>query len=270
MTEDYFLGVHQRELERLDRQHLAWQPEMQNLIKTAHLADCKTILDLGCGPGFTTFELAKNCPNSQITALDKATLYQEYLRFQINTHQTKNIQPLHADILDLTNQKGLYKAAFCRWFLAFLIADLPTVLSNIYQKLQPGGVFAIMEYLTLDSFTCSPPNKSFDAYTKAWNNFYLNHGGDAKIGTYLPTLLKKVGFTIEAQECVGGISPVKHRWWNWWRDAFDNFAPTFVEQNLMTKTDFDALNTYWKTQETTETGFIYSAVIVQIVARKPM
>ena len=268
MNEDYFLGVHQKEIARLDRQHTAWQLETQGLIESAKLADCNSILDLGCGPGFTTFELAKNCPTATITALDKAALYQDYLRFQIQKSKTKNIELLQANILDLPQQKGLYEGAFCRWFLAFLIADLPAVLEAIYKKIKPGGVFAMMEYLTLDSFTCVPANKSFDAHTKAWNQFYLNNGGDAKIGTYLPSLLEETGFTIESQTCVGGMSPVKHRWWNWWRDAFDNFAPTFVEQGLMTQVDFDALEEYWQKQASTNTGFIYSAVIVQIVARK--
>lgn len=268
MNKDYFLGVHQQELERLDRQHLAWQAETQALIKTSRLADCENILDLGCGPGFTTFELAKHCPQSQITALDKATLYQDYLRFQVQEQQVQHIHPLQADILDLSHQDGLYEGAFCRWFLAFLIADLPAVLGSIYDKLQPGGVFASMEYLTLDSFTASPPHPSFDANTEAWNNFYLNHGGDAKVGTYLPQLLEQAGFTIESQTCVGGMSSVGHRWWNWWRDAFDNFAPTFVKQGLMTQADFDALKKYWAERTATKDGFIYSAVIVQIVARK--
>ena len=268
MSEDYFIGVHQQEIERLDRQHLAWQPETQALIQSAKLADCKNILDLGCGPGFTTFELANTCPKTHITALDKANLYQDYLRFQIQKRKTQNIALLHADILDLPKQEGLYEAAFCRWFLAFLIADLPAVLEAIYKKLQPGGVFVAMEYLTLDSFTCAPANESFDAHTKAWNQFYLNNGGDAKIGTYLTTFLEQAGFTIESQTCVGGMAPVQHRWWNWWRDAFNDFAPTFVEQGLMTPTDFEALQAYWAEQEKTKNGFIYSAVITQIVARK--
>jgi len=34
--EDYFLGVHQKEVERLRRQHLAWQPATQQLIQTAN------------------------------------------------------------------------------------------------------------------------------------------------------------------------------------------------------------------------------------------
>ena len=265
---DYFLGVHQKELERLDRQHQAWQPETQQLIKKANLPNCKTILDLGCGPGFTTFEIAKNCPNAQITALDKASLYQAYLKHQVTQTQASNIQPLHADLLDLREQDVLFDGAFCRWVLAFLIEDLPTILSTIYQKLTPGGVFAAMEYLTLDSFTCSPPNKDFDANTQAWKNFYLTNGGDANIGTYLPQLLVEAGFEIEAHDCVGGFAPVGHRWWHWWRDAHHDFAPIFVEQGLMTEQAHQAATAYFAQQGSNKNGFIYSAIISQVIARK--
>lgn len=265
---DYFLGVHQKELERLDRQHQAWQPETQQLIQRADLPNCEQILDLGCGPGFTTFEIANNCPKSQITALDKANLYQEYLQYEINQRQLKNIRPLHADILDLTQKEGLYDGAFCRWVLAFLIDDLASILSAIYQKLKPGGVFAAMEYLTLDSFTSAPPNKDFDANTKAWKDFYLTNGGDANIGRYLPQLLIEAGFEIESSSCVGGFAPVGHRWWHWWRDAHKDFAPIFVAQGLMTEAEHKGATDYFTEQETNKNGFIYSAVILQIIARK--
>lgn len=265
---DYFIGVHQKEVERLRRQHLAWQPATQQLIKTANLPACKNILDLGCGPGFTTFELADACPNAHITALDKATLYQKYLQARIAQKQASNITPLQADILDLAQQDKLYDGAFCRWVLAFLIADLPAILASIYQKLAPGGVFAAMEYLTLDSFTSAPPNKNFDAHTQAWKVFYLKNHGDANIGTYLPQLLTDAGFVIESINCVGGMAPVQHRWWYWWKDAFHDFAPIFVEQGLMTQADFDGLAAYWKEQTATNNGFIYTGIISQIVARK--
>ncbi len=266
--EDYFLGVHQKELIRLDRQHTAWQPETQALIEKANLADCKTILDLGCGPGFTTFELAKHCPNTQITALDKATLYQKYLSYQIEQKQAKNITPLYEDVLNLAKQEGQYDAAFCRWVLAFLIEDLKEILAAIYQKLTPGGVFAAMEYLTLGNTLSSPPNDGFIANTNAWHNFYLKHGGDAQIGTYLPKLLQEAGFTLVHQTCVGGFAPVGHRWWHWWREAHEDFAPIFVEQDLMTQAAYLEANTFFKAQASNEKGFIYSPIILQVVARK--
>jgi len=266
--EDYFLGVHQKELERLDRQHTAWQPSTQQLIQQANLPNCQSILDLGCGPGFTTFELADNCPNAHITALDKAALYQKFLQHQITQKKAKNITPLYEDILNLGQQQGQYDGAFCRWFLAFLIDDLPNILSAIYDKLNPGGVFAAMEYLTLGNVLSAPPNKGFLANTRAWHNFYLTNSGDANIGTYLPQLLMNAGFTIEHQTCVGGFAPVGHRWWNWWRDAHENFAPVFVEQNLMTPAELTEATAFFKAQETNEKGFIYSPIILQVVARK--
>lgn len=266
--EDYFLGVHQQELERLDRQHTAWQPSTQALIERANLSNCKSILDFGCGPGFTTFEIAKHCPNAQITALDKATLYQDYLKHQIEQKQAKNIQPLYEDVLNLLNHPATYDGAFCRWVLAFLIPDLKEILAAIYEKLNPGGVFAAMEYLTLGNVLSSPPNEGFLANTKGWHNFYLTNGGDAQVGTYLPKLLQEVGFTLEHQTCVGGFAPVGHRWWHWWRDAHENFAPVFVEQNLMTEEERLEASTFFKAQETNEKGFIYSPIILQVVARK--
>ncbi|MFK7980386.1 MAG: class I SAM-dependent methyltransferase [Saprospiraceae bacterium] len=266
--EDYFLGVHQKELTRLDKQHTAWRPETQQLIQQANLANCASILDLGCGPGFTTFEIAKHCPSSQITALDKAALYQDYLNYQIKQQQTTNITPLHADLLNLGKANKQFDGAFCRWVLAFLIEDLKEILSAVYQKLNPGGVFAAMEYLTLGNTLSSPPNDGFLANTRAWHNFYLTNGGDAQIGTYLPDLLEEVGFTVAHQTCVGGFTPVGHRLWHWWREAHEDFAPVFVEQGLMTQAEYLTANTFFKEQESNKTGFIYSPIILQIVARK--
>lgn len=266
--EDYFLGVHQKEVTRLDRQHTAWQPETVQLIKQANLPNCQSILDFGCGPGFTTFEIAKHCPDSQITALDKATLYQNYLKHQIEQKQAKNIIPLYEDVLNLLNHPDTYDGAFCRWVLAFLIPDLKEIIAALYQKLNPGGVFAAMEYLTLGNVLSSPPNNGFLANTKGWHNFYLTNGGDANIGTYLPQLLMDAGFIIEHQTCVGGFAPVGHRWWQWWREAHEDFAPIFVEQGLMTQAEYLEANAFFKEQAHNKNGFIYSPIIMQIVARK--
>ena len=268
LHEDYFLGVHQRELERLDRQHTAWHPSTQQLIEKAGLPNCRTILDLGCGPGFTTLEIAKHCPQSTITALDKATLYQQFLEHQIEKLTIPNVRPLYADVLHLTQQPGQFDGAFCRWFLAFLIPNLEEVLAAVYEKLAPGGVFAAMEYLTLGNVVSSPPNKDFDANTRAWNNFYLTNDGDASIGTYLTGMLEEIGFTITYQDCVGGFAEVGHRWWHWWRDAHLNFAPVFVEQGLMTQSELEGATAFFAEQENNPTGFIYTPIILRVVARK--
>ena len=268
MSEDYFLGVSQDELQRLQRQHIAWQPETIELIKRAELHKAANILDLGCGPGFTSIELSQSCPESTIYALDKSELYHNYLKEKIQSDKLDKITPIQKDIISDTESEELYDGAFCRWFLAFLIQDLKKVLSNIYSKLKPGASFALMEYLTLESFTPSPPSTSFDAYKRAWINFYLAHGGDSNIGSYLPSVLEEVGFTVTSQHCVGGQSAPDHRWYRWWRDAFDHFSPRFVEEKLMSESDRKDLDKYFREQENNKNSFLYSAVILQIVAVK--
>lgn len=268
MPKDYFLGVHQKELERLERQHEAWRPETIQHFKDAGFEDCKSILDIGSGPGFTSFEIAKQCPQATVTALDKADLYQEYLQDRVANQKQSRVIPLHADLIDLPQSAERYDGAFCRWVLAFLIPDLKQVLKTIYDTLEPGGVFAPMEYLSLDTFTCSPPSKHFDAYRKAWTDFYLVNGGDANIGTYLPLMLEEAGFTIKSIKSVGGHSPYGHRLYTWWRDAFDNFAPTFVKDGLMEQHDFDELQKYWTAQENNPHAYVYTTIISQIVAQK--
>lgn len=266
--EEYFLGVSKEELNRLGRQHQAWLPETQQLIQNAKLNKSKSILDIGCGPGFTSVELSKLCPQSKVYGLDKSSVYHEHLANNLIAELSTNIEYIKADISEF-NQKNKYGGAFCRWVLAFLISDLENVLQNIYNALTPGSPFAIMEYLTLDSFTSSPPTLCFDTYKKAWIDFYLHNGGDASIGAYLPVILKKVGFEIVNTNCVGGLAPTNHRWWNWWRDAFDHFAPRFVEDGLMTQENFDGLRIYWGEQEQNPDGFIYTGIISQIIAVKP-
>ncbi len=268
MSEDYFLGVHEKELERLKRQHEAWRPETIQHFKDAGFDQCMHILDIGSGPGFTTFEIAEQYPQAQVTALDKADLYQSYLKDEVVKRGYNNVSPLHADLLNLADSKTRYDGAFCRWVLAFLIPDLTEVLTTIYDKLEPGGVFAPMEYLSLDTFTCSPPSKHFDAYRNAWKNFYLTNHGDANIGTYLPQMLVEVGFKIRSIKSVGGHSPYGHRLYTWWRDAYDNFAPTFVRDGLMAQQDFDELQKYWTAQANNPHAYVYTTIISQIVAYK--
>jgi ubiquinone/menaquinone biosynthesis C-methylase UbiE len=89
-----------------------------------------------------------------------------------------NVRTVEADVSRLEAIEGGFDGAFCRFFLAFLIADLDRVLCTIHRSLKPGGVLAAMEYLTLGSATCSPESRGFDAHTRAWVDYYRAHGAD--------------------------------------------------------------------------------------------
>jgi SAM-dependent methyltransferase len=266
---DYFIGVTASEIDRLRAQHEAWRPETESLWQDAGFRSSCSILDLGCGPGFTSLDLARQVGSSgQVCAVDKSASYLDYLAGQARSLAITNITSLNADLSEPGSIPGAFDGAFCRWFLAFLRDDLDAVLENVRGSLRPGGTFAAMEYLTLRSATCSPSSAAFDANTRAWIEFYASHGGDTSVGESLPHRLAAAGFEVRSLRCVGGMADPTHRWWGWWERLIRDFGPRFVESGLLLSSEWDALLRDWALFSSQPNSFIYTPVLLQVVAER--
>ena len=69
----YVLGTHSEELERLGRQHQIWQAEAMAAWDKAGFKSGDHLLDLGCGPGFASFDLAELVGlTGQVLGIDQA------------------------------------------------------------------------------------------------------------------------------------------------------------------------------------------------------
>ena len=270
MSGDYFIGVTSSEIDRLRTQHEAWRPETESLWSEAGFPSMKSLMDLGCGPGFTSVDLARVVGTSgNVCAVDKASSYLTYLADHARGQGITNVTTLNADLTRAGSVAGRFDGAFCRWFLAFLKDDLGVVFDNVRESLRPGGVFAAMEYLTLRSVTCSPPSAAFDANTRAWIEFYAQHGGDTSIGESLPHRLTESGFRIRSLRCVGGMAHPSHRWWGWWGRLIRDFGPKFVESGLLRPDHWDTLQRDWESFSVDSNSFIYTPILLQVVAERP-
>lgn len=269
MSSDYFIGVSEAEVDRLRMQHDAWRPETELLWKDAGFTSCRSMLDLGCGPGFTSLDLARIVgPAGEVCAVDKADSYLQSLAGQARARRVANVRVLNADLARSQSISGSFDGAFCRWFLAFLRDDLDVALQNIRESLRPGGVFAAMEYLTLGSLTCSPPSEAFDANARAWVEFYARHGGDTTVGQVLPRRLASAGFRVRSMRCVGGMAGPQHRWWSWWGRLIDDFGPKFVEEGLLRPQELEALYRDWADLSGQPHSFIYTPILLQVIAER--
>ncbi len=271
MPENYFIGVDARELDRLQDQHAAWLPETQALWKAAGFRTGEHIADLGSGPGFAALDLARIVGTSgRVTALDKASPFLAYLRDSARREGLDNIETVEADMASIDAIGGPFDGAFCRFFLAFLIADLDRVLSTIHASLRQGGFLAAMEYLTLGSTTSSPPMRGFDGHTRAWSEYYRKHGGDTAVGTYLPARLVAAGFEIVSIACAGGVAAPSHRWWRWWERLIADFGEKLVSEGCMQRDELEALRSDWASASRDPNAFIHTPLLLQVVARKPV
>jgi SAM-dependent methyltransferase len=269
MTEDYFIGVHARELERLREQHAAWRTQTHALWARAGFTTGQHVADLGSGPGFTALDLAALVgPAGSVTALDKASAYLEFLQAEARRRGVTNVHARDADLTQVDPGTNVFDGAFCRFFLAFLIDALDGMLERIHCSLKPGGVFAVMEYLTLESATCSPPIRGFDAHTRAWIDYYRGNGGDTAVGRTLAPKLAAAGFEIRSIECVGGMARPFDPWWSWWGRLMADFGEKLVSDGVMDSAELRGLHEDWARVATDPQAFIYTPVLVQIVAKK--
>jgi SAM-dependent methyltransferase len=269
VPEDYFIGVHGREIERLRDQHEAWRPETEALWDAAAFGTGQHLADLGSGPGYTAFDLAQRVGASgSVIALDKAPTYLDFVNAESGRRGLRNVRPMQTDVTRVETLPQPLHGAFCRFVLAFLIDDLDRVLALVQRSLEPGGVFAAMEYLTLKSTTCSPPLRGFDAHTTAWIDYYAKHGADSAVGARLPAALVRAGFEITHMRCVGGMAGPSHRWWNWWGRLIEDFGDTLTREGVMCDEALRQLRTDWLRVSTQANAFIHTPILLQVVARK--
>jgi len=70
---DYVLGTHDEEIVRLGIQHRVWRPRSLDAWRRAGFTVGQTIVDVGCGPGYATLDLADIVGASgKVIAIDRS------------------------------------------------------------------------------------------------------------------------------------------------------------------------------------------------------
>ncbi len=267
MSHNYLDCIGAQELARLRAQHEAWLPETHSFLRDAGVFNATRVVEFGCGPGFTTLDLAAANPQSEIAAVDVSDYYLNHLRSRVAEEGLKQISVIQQNVAEPLSI-GNFDAAFCRWFLAWVTSEADAVLANIHRSLRPGGTFAAMEYLTLKSVVHSPPLPPLQRYLAAWEEFYQQAGGTTEIGASLAGRLTNAGFKVEQIRCVGGLSRAGERLFGWWKRLFEEFGGKFLEKQLLSQAEWSEINSYWGQYGTEANSFIYSPLILQITAVK--
>jgi ubiquinone/menaquinone biosynthesis C-methylase UbiE len=259
----YVLSDRERsELSRLAFQHTVWKGETDQLYEQAGLAQAKRILELGCGPGYCVMDLAQG-EAEQIVAIDASAAFHAHLTEWVATHLMQGvIEPICADVTKYALPQEAFDACLCRWVLMFL-PDAETIVQRVFRSLQPGGVFAMMEYGPFLDISVTPRSKDFDKVYQGVFQLISQWGGNPDIGLQLPQMLRNAGFAHVEATAISKTGKPGSPLWQWIEATGENHS-NLVEHKLISHEDLQAYYRSMRLSAEME-DCIFTAPTVQLI-----
>jgi SAM-dependent methyltransferase len=176
--------------ERLDLLARVCEPGTNALLDYVGIGAGARCLDVGCGGGHVSRELAKRAGiTGSVVAIDLDETVLGLARADVMAAGLTNVVFRCGDVTDL-DESG-YDIVFARYLLSH-VADPVLVVERMVRALKPGGT-AIVEDTDFSGCLCRPPSTAYDRYVALYRETVCRRGGNADLGPRLPTLLAEAG-----------------------------------------------------------------------------
>ena len=202
---DYVLGANDREIARLGLQHAVWRPDAALAWQTAGFRRGQTLIDVGCGPGFATLDLADLVgPSGSVHGIDQSAHFLAHLGAQVGARAVAQVRPIRANLAEFDFGGLLADGAWIRWVLAF-VPGPRALLSRLANALHAGARIAIHEYSSYENWKVVPRDPDFERLVDVVMASWRRRGGEPNVGLEVPCWLEELGFRLISTR------PISHR-----------------------------------------------------------
>ena len=265
---EYALGTNVAEIVRLGVQHKLWAASAFAIWERAGFRAGQTILDIGCGPGYTSFDLAGVVTSSgRVVAIDESELFIEHLKRRQHDVSDTTIDARVGDVQQLELEQESVDGAYQRWVLCF-VRDPEAVVRGVAHVLRRGGAFAIQDYVHYEGLLLAPESGPFQRFIRVVAEAWRDHGGDTEIGMHLPAMLERHGLTPVEISPVHRIARPGSQLWTWPTIFIETYGPKLVAEGRLTPQEHAALVDDWKRHAADPNAFFVSPPMVDIIAVK--
>lgn len=245
---DYRLGYSDDEIRRLEDQHRLWREENRQLLHRAGFVAGATVVDIGCGPGFTTFDLARLVgPEGRVIALDRDDERSlPLLRERARAAGLANVEARRADLEAFDLPDGSVDGVYGRWVLMYLPEPSARALTRrIASWLAPGGACAFAEFRDQRRARLDPPSSHMVAINDAFvTALEQNRGCNPQAGEPLPGWLTEVGLRVEEHVVTKTVRP-ETPGWGVAGAFYRHHLPTLVDEGYLHGDDLEAFFADW-------------------------
>ncbi|WP_448268890.1 methyltransferase domain-containing protein [Nostoc sp. DSM 114159] len=191
MKSNYVISGGQKGKDRLKVLAEVVQQTTLNLLKNVGVSEGMHCLDVGCGGGDVTIEIAKLIgEKGKVIGIDMDSSIIQLIQEEFQQEFT-NIQLRALNAFDL-DEESQYDLTYSRFLLAHL-TNPGIVTTKMYHALKPGGV-AIVEETDFSGYYCHPESQAFARYLELHRQVIDRRGGNVDLGAKIPKILRESGF----------------------------------------------------------------------------
>lgn len=268
---DYVLGTHDEEIARLGLQHRIWRPATIDAWKRAGFAAGQTLLDIGCGPGDASLDLAEIAGRSgKVLAFDRSQRFLEALgRAAVDRGISATIAAHEVDLELSPLPDARADGAWCRWVFAFM-KDPRSLLERVVGAVRPGGAIVIHEYFNYASWRMAPRSPELEEFVRIVMESWRGGGGEPDIALDLPAWLEELGCEVRSLQPIVHVVGPSHPVWEW--------PKAFIDVNLRRLSDLGLLaparareirSAFDACERSPRTRMITPAVLEIVARRRP-
>ncbi|MGB9357150.1 MAG: methyltransferase domain-containing protein [Acidimicrobiia bacterium] len=214
---------------------------------TGHLESGRSLLDVGCGPGTLTVDLAQRVAPGRVVGVDRVEAIVEQARADV-PGGVANLSFEVGDVYALNFEDGTFDVVHAHQVLQHL-NDPVTALREMRRVCRPGGVVAVRD-ADYGAMTWYPPNERLDRWLALYREVAVANGGQPDAGRCLLHWVHEAGLEeVEASASAWCFaSSIEREWWGGlWADRIrrSSLADHAIESGLATRSDLEDLAAGW-------------------------
>jgi ubiquinone/menaquinone biosynthesis C-methylase UbiE len=229
-----------------------------------------SLLDVGCGPGTITMDLAELVAPGPVVGIDRSKEVIERAREAADARALSNLSFEVGDVYKLEFEDSLFDVVYAHQVLQHL-SEPTRALVEMRRVLRDGGWLAVRDG-DYGEFTWSPPSDGLTRWMELYHQITRKNGAEADAGRYLAEWVGAAGFdSLERSRSDWTYESVEEReWWaDLWADRvlYSEFARQGLEYGLTTSEELSEISGAFRAWSDSDNG-IFVVVHEEVLARR--
>ncbi len=208
-----------------------------------------SLLDIGCGPGTITVDLARRLAPGHVTAVEVKDDALALAKAHAAEERQDNVDFIVADVHALDLPDDSFDVVHAHQVLQH-VADPVRALTEMRRVCRPGGVVAARDG-DYAGFTWYPQLPELDEWLDLYRRIARANGGEPDAGRRLLSWARAAGFTeVTASASVWCYASPEGRefWGGMWADRIlhSDIARQLVEQGMASTVDLERISAGWR------------------------